>query len=289
VIIRGEGERAFCAGGDVRTVYENGIERANGSLQFFRTEYAMNQRIFDFPKPYVALMHGITMGGGLGVSVHGSHRVGDENLIMAMPETGIGFFPDVGGTYFLSHMQDSLGVYLGLTGVRMTVKDAVYVGLVDHIIPTRHFDEVVNSLQKVLEKDSNIKDTITTVLNNFSESVTEASLEKNIAEIAGCFEEKSVVDIIQNLTVRKSDWSEITLNVLKQKSPTSLVVTLIALHNATKQDFHSCMETELRLTEFFLHQPDFYEGVRAAVVDKDRTPIWHPDQVDAVEIPSGLF
>ena len=127
VVIRGMGERAFCAGGDVRAIYDNGIAKISDSQDFFDNEYRMNHSLFHFPKPYIALLHGIVMGGGLGVSVHGSHRVAAENVVMAMPETGIGFYPDIGGSYFLSRCPGKTGLYLGLTGARVTARDALFL------------------------------------------------------------------------------------------------------------------------------------------------------------------
>src|ERR1051326_5226588 len=143
VAIRGDGERAFCAGGDIRALYNAGMEKSPSAIDFYRDEYRLNAAIKHFPKPYVALLHGIVMGGGVGVSVHGSHRVGNETVSFAMPETGIGLFPDVGGSYFLPRLPGEIGMYVALTGERLNAADSLYAGVLTHIVPASATEELL--------------------------------------------------------------------------------------------------------------------------------------------------
>jgi enoyl-CoA hydratase/carnithine racemase len=275
VVIEGLGDRAFCAGGDIRQFYETGPSRVPESRDFFWHEYRMNYRIFNFPKPYISLLHGITMGGGLGVSVHGSHRIAAENLNLAMPETGIGFYPDIGGSYFLPRCLDMTGFYLGLTGERISITDAHYVGLIDAIVPKQRFNELVDAIV-ITEFSSDPRASVTRIVNQFSTAMEPSRLTAHRVEIDHCFSKASIEEIIRALRKEKISWAQETVSTLETKSPTSLKVTLRQLRKGATLDFADCMKMEFRLTNHFLLHHDFYEGVRAAVIDKDRSPKWQP-------------
>lgn len=271
VVIRGEGERAFCAGGDVRHVYALGPERSKESLAFFEHEYRMNHRIFHFPKPYIALLHGVTMGGGLGVSLHGSHCIGSEDLMFAMPETGIGYFPDVGGSYFLPRLSGKMGWYLGLTGDRINCADACFIGAIKGCVPREKFDALLSALQETPFSQTSIDD----VISAFSKDPGVSTIALKQSQIDHCFS----VDNVEMLVAELSDHDEFESTIKKtllSNSPTSLQLTFELLKRGTDLNFDQCMQMEYQLCQFFLKSHDFYEGVRAAVIDKDRKPVWRP-------------
>lgn len=281
VIIKGEGERAFCAGGDVRYCYDLGRNNVKESVRFFWEEYRMNHAIFHFPKPYIALIHGITMGGGLGVSIHGSHRIADEDLVLAMPETGIGLYPDVGGTFFLPRLLNKTGFYLGLTGNKINAVDAQYVGLIDSVVPKPKFPEIISAIADV-EFSEDAESSVTKIINSFSLANNTSELQRHHNEIDDCFSQATIEDILVALQKTKNSWCEEVVATLQTRSPTSLKVTLAALQRGSNMEFDDCMRMEYRLTQHFMQQPDFYEGIRAAIVDKDRNPRWQPANLSDV-------
>ncbi len=273
VVIRGEGERAFCAGGDIRFLYEQGPKNIDLALDFFRVEYQMNARLFHFTKPYIALMHGVTMGGGLGVSIHGSHRVAAKSLMMAMPETGIGFFPDIGASYFLPRLPGKTGWYLGLTGSRINADDAYFLGLIDFIIDESDFDAVIEELCTInlnTESHHHVSD----ILKRWAAPTNLSQITLHQPEIDRCFTGDTPQIIFEHLQRANNPWCDKILNLLQTKSPASLKITCEALAQGAQLDFDQCMEMELKIAEQCLKSPDLYEGVRAAVIDKDRNPRW---------------
>lgn len=276
VVIRGNGERGFCAGGDLRHFYEMGHAGIEASKEFFWHEYRLNYCIFNFPKPYIAFLHGITMGGGVGVSVHGSHRVAAEDLIFAMPETGIGFYPDIGSSYFLPRLLDKTGFYLGLTGTRISVADAHYAGLVDSVVSKNRFDDLINLLA-ITEFTSDARASVMQIINQLSISPEPPKLIEHRVAIDRCFSKMTMEEIIHTLQQEKTAWALNTIETLLTKSPTSLKVTLSQLQRGeTITDFAENMRMEFRMTNRFLYNRDFYEGIRAALIDKDRNPKWQP-------------
>jgi enoyl-CoA hydratase len=271
VLVRSHSERAFCAGGDIRAVYEYKQQGRNDIANFFQEEYSLNEMIKNYPKPYIALMHGITMGGGLGISIHGSLRIAADNLTLAMPETGIGFFPDVGGSYFLSRAPGETGTYIGLTSARLEVSDAYYAKLIDKVIDHRQLDKVFNQLQQNITTD---------IHSNTPPSSKLASHRKLIDE---CFSANSVEEIVARLQSTSHPWADETRNALQTKSPTSLKVTLKALRLATTLNFHQCMQMEFGIATEFLKNHDFFEGIRAVLIDKDQKPAWQPNTLEQVD------
>lgn len=280
VIIDGMGDRAFCAGGDIRALYQNGRENPEQAINFFRQEYRMNKTIFHYAKPYIAFLHGITMGGGVGVSLHGSHRVASEDLVLAMPETGIGFFPDVGGSYFLSRLKSKMGYYLGLTGERIGAADAKWLGLITHIIPKEKKSVAMEAIKNQTDKDK-----ISSILDQFCIEVSSARLINRQNQIEDCFSADSVEEIFLRLEENNTEWSLLTTKTLLSKSPTSLKVTFEQLKRGESLNFDDAMQMEFNIAHQFLKTPDFYEGVRAAVIDKDQNPQWNPAVID--EVPTN--
>ncbi len=274
VVIRGVGERAFCAGGDIRALYESGRARTPYALDFYRDEYRLNHAIKHFPKPYVALLHGIVMGGGVGVSVHGSHRVIDESVTFAMPETGIGLFPDVGGSYFLSRLPGEIGMYLALAGERLKVADCLYAGIATHFVPAAVAEALLSSLEAGNAPDF--------ALRSFAEDPGKPDLAEIREAIDRTFSAGSMEGIIAALDADDSDWSRATAGTLRKKSPTSLKVTFRQIREGKHLSFDDCMRMEFRMVNRIVAGHDFYEGVRAAIIDKDNTPQWQPADIDAV-------
>ncbi|WP_298285117.1 enoyl-CoA hydratase/isomerase family protein [Acidocella sp.] len=280
VLITGEGERGLCAGGDIRALYDSRANAGPHAEAFFRAEYRMNAAIKAYPKPYVAIMDGITMGGGVGVSAHGSVRIVTERTRMAMPETGIGFYPDVGGTWLLSQSPGEFGTYLGLTGDSFGGADAILAGFADHFVTSSQLPALIAALE-AMPATATLQ-TVQALVKGFSES-HEPPHTPYLPEIDRAFAHDRLEDIIAALQASNSDFAKKTLAVMAQKSPTSMKVTLKLLRLARgSQNLEACLEREFIATQRVVLSDEFYEGVRAAVVDKDRAPRWNPDKPEAV-------
>lgn len=281
VVVQAAEGRAFCAGGDIRMVYDKARAHLDSMTDFFFHEYHLNRAIYHFPKPYIALMDGITMGGGVGISLHGSHRVGTERLLFAMPETGIGFFPDVGGTYFLPRIQDHIGYYLGLTGARIKVDDSLLLKIVTQKI---HHEKLPNVLQGLIDTDlgDDPHRKVTEFLNMFAEPPVQSELASAATDLNHCFSATTMEGIIERLVASTTPLCKQALETLYKKSPTALKVTLAALINGDKLNFDECMQQEYRLVTRFLLEHDFIEGIRAVIIDKDQSPVWRPAKLSEV-------
>ena len=278
VLLDGAGERGLCAGGDVRGLYERTIGGgAEESALFFREEYALNARIADYPKPFVAFADGITMGGGIGLAGHAPLRIVTERSQLAMPETRIGFTPDVGGTWLLARAPGRLGEYLGLTGDVMNASDAIYAGFADHFVPSAHLD----GLREALETRADPSNPAELVLL-FDETPPPSRFEAARAWIDDAFAADTVSDIIERLRARPEPEAGAAADILGELSPTALVVTLAAVRRARElPDLRSALTQEYAIVLWFATtQPDLAEGIRAQVVDKDRSPRWQPPTLD---------
>jgi enoyl-CoA hydratase len=290
VLVRGAGERAFCAGGDVRAIYEAGRgisgDRALTSV-FFREEYELIRRIHRYPKPYVAIIDGITMGGGAGVSVNGAFRVATERTMLAMPETGIGLFPDVGATRFLNRCPGQIGRYLGLTGARVGGADALYCGFATHFVPRERLPALVAALARVDDCERSVEQ----ILAGFATDPGPAPIATRQAAIDRCFARATVEAVLDALAREASgggadaEWAADTHTGLLTKSPTSLKITLRQLIVGHRFDIEEALALEYRLTQHVMAAHDFYEGVRAVLVDKDQQPRWEPATLAAVDEP----
>ncbi len=281
VLITGEGERGLCAGGDIRALYDNRAQALEYGPTFFRTEYSMNAHIAAYKKPYIALMDGITMGGGVGVSAHGSVRIVTERTRMAMPETGIGFFPDVGGTWLLAHAPGEVGSFMGLTGDGFGGADAIYAGFADYFVQSEKLPALLDALTAL--PVSTTRADIRAVVANFAQDVP-APMDAHRAEIDAAFAHDSVEEIVSALKASGSEFAQKTLAVMAQKSPTSMKVTLRLLRLArADKSLTDALEREFAAVHTVLASDEFYEGVRAAVVDKDRNPKWRPATLEEVD------
>lgn len=282
VVIRSAGGKAFCAGGDVRWLYETGQQRSPEQLRFFKEEYRLNQLIHDYPKPYIALMDGITMGGGVGVSLHGSHPVASHAFVFAMPETSIGFFPDIGASFLLSRCPGKMGVYLGLTGNRLNAQEALAVGLVKYLIPSTAFEGIIDAF---LQADLSINpdDAVSSCLSRFAEPVNFKSIADLQTNVDTCFSYSDIASILNALAQVEDVWHQKILHTLLQLSPLSLCVTLAQLSRAANMSFDECIQMDYCLVQHFMSAHDFYEGVRALLIDKDKSPKWSPNDLKMVE------
>ena len=268
IVIRGAGDRAFCAGGDVVSLYHAGKDNHEAFTGFFWDEYRADYLTSILSKPYVALVDGIVMGGGVGLSVHGPYRVVTDKTLFAMPETGIGLIPDVGGTHLLGHMPGQAGVYLGLLGERLKAADCLHVGIGTHYVPSEKIEALLEAL---VTDGSPVED----ILARFHEDPGAAPLIEHQAEIDRLFAGDTVEDIAAALQ-EGGEWGASLRERLLGLSPTSLKLTLRAVRAGAQLDLAGCLRQEYRLVCHIRHGHDFYEGVRAQLVDKDRSPKWNP-------------
>lgn len=281
ILVQGAGEKAFCAGGDIRNIYEARNDPKLCIKQFFWDEYRLNQRIFHYPKPYIALLDGITMGGGVGISVHGSYRIATERFVFAMPETSIGFFPDVGGTYFLPRCPGETGTYLGLTGERIKTPDAAYLSLVNYYVLSENMTEMIDTL--ITDNFGNhVNEDIASRIKAAGANPGVPNLAEYRNDIDHCFKFDSVEEIISALQQRKNEWCDKTANLLLTKSPTSLKVTLAALRKGKQLNLDQCLQMEYRMDLRFLQGHDLYEGIRSVIIDKDQKPNWQPKDLEQI-------
>lgn len=281
VVLAGEGERGLCAGGDIRALYTLGKAGDPSVTQFWREEFPLNQVIANYPRPYVALMDGITMGGGVGLASHGRYRIVTERTRLAMPETGIGYFPDVGATWLLPRAPGETGTWLGLTGSEIGAQDAIHAGLADCHVRSSRLGELVDALA-ALEPGCR-SDAVGACLAQFSEDAQPGILVENAAIIDRTFAFDRVEDIVEALEREEGDFAARTLEALGRRSPTSLKLTLRLLRAGRDSDsLEDCLEREFSAGIAVLRGHDFYEGVRAAVIDKDRSPSWSPPTIAGV-------
>jgi enoyl-CoA hydratase len=287
VVIKGAGDRAFCAGGDVRAVRQSIIEYdgdANPELaqEFFYEEYILNHQIHTSRKPYIALIDRVCMGGGVGLSVHGSFRIATERTRVGMPETTIGLFPDVGGAWFLSRLPGETGTYLALTGVPVTVGDCAALGISTHVVSSENLEEIEAKLHAAdLSGDAHAA--VKAVLDGYVIDAGEAPTADARDEIDRCFSADRVEDIVARLEASGTEFAAHALETLASKSPTSLKVTLEQIRRGGRATtFGETMTMEYRMSQHFARGNDFPEGVRALLVDKDHKPNWKPARLEDV-------
>ncbi|MFF5973774.1 enoyl-CoA hydratase/isomerase family protein [Streptomyces sp. NPDC012769] len=274
VVIRGAGERGLCAGGDIRAIHDDARAGGTASVDFWRDEYRLNARIARFPKPYVAFMDGIVMGGGVGVSGHGSVRIVTERSRVAMPETGIGFVPDVGGTHLLSRAPGELGTHLALTGAQADAADALLAGLADHFVPSAALPALAADLTRLPAAEA---------VARHARPAPAGGLAARRDWIDACYTADTVEGIVERLTDSGVPEAKETATVLLTRSPTALKATLAALRRArTLDSLEATLNMEFRLSCAALSSPDLVEGIRAQVVDKDRDPRWTPPTLAGV-------
>ena len=281
ILLEGAGERGLCAGGDIRALWESSKVKGDLGKILWREEYILNARIKKFPKPYVAFMDGIVMGGGVGLSAHSSHRVVTERTKLAMPEVGLGFFPDVGGTWLLSHSPGEIGTYFGLTGQTMNGPDAIYARFADAVVPSAKLAALRDALTKVRPGTSSYE--IKALIAGFSTGETTGPVAAMQTRIDAWFTHDRMEDIVGSLQRDGSELALSTLKTLNEKSPRGMVVTLKLLRLArTASSLEECLVREYRAALEVFASDDFREGVRAAVIDKDRNPKWSPPRIEDV-------
>jgi enoyl-CoA hydratase len=281
ILLEGAGERGLCAGGDIRALYEDSKVKGDLGKILWREEYILNARIAKFPKPYVAFMDGIVMGGGVGLSAHGSHRVVTERTKLAMPEVGLGFFPDVGGTYLLSRSPGEIGTYFGLTGHTMNGPDAIYARFADAVVPSGKLAALRETLIN-LRANANAAE-VKAAISGFSTGETAGPVAATQPQIDRWFSHDRMHDIVTALKADGSELAQATLKTLNEKSPRGMVVALKLMRLARRaSSLEQCLVREYRAALEVFASDDFREGVRAAVIDKDRNPKWSPPRIEDV-------
>ncbi|MCK8783487.1 enoyl-CoA hydratase/isomerase family protein [Roseomonas sp. NAR14] len=286
VLLEGAGGRAFCAGGDVRRIRQLSLDGDTAGIEaFFAGEYGVNAGIADFGKPWISLIDGVCMGGGIGVSVHGSHRVVTEHALLAMPETAIALFPDVGTSHVLPRLRatpegapGALGNWLAMTGARLAGAEAVSAGLATHYVPRGKLP----ALREALLREG------PDAIGAFAESPPPPSFADALPAIDRCFGAPTVPAILDALEHEDSEWARAQIDILRRMSPTSLFVTRELLRRGAGMDLAGCLAMELALTRTVTRTPDFIEGVRAVLVDKDNRPQWTPPTIEAMDRASVL-
>ncbi|XP_023384577.1 3-hydroxyisobutyryl-CoA hydrolase, mitochondrial isoform X5 [Pteropus vampyrus] len=283
IIIKGAGEKAFCAGGDIRAVVEAVKLAPKKAHDFFRREYILNNAIGSFQKPYVALIHGITMGAGAGLSVHGQFRVATEKTVFAMPETAIGLFPDVGGGYFLPRLQGKLGYFLGLTGFRVKGRDVYTAGIATHFVDSEKLVMLEEDLLALKSpSEENIADILETYHTKSRIDQDKSYIFEHMDKINSWFSANTVEQIIENLQQDGSPFALEQLKVINKMSPTSLKIALRQLMAGSSKTLQEVLTMEYRLVRACVVCHDFHEGVRAVLIDKDRSPKWKPANLKEV-------
>lgn len=275
LVLDGKGERAFCAGGDIQEMYDTA--RAGDydyGRQFWRDEYRMNAKLFEFPKPVASFLQGFTMGGGVGVGCHGSHRVVCESSQIAMPECGIGLIPDVGGSLILARAPGRLGEYLGVTATRMGPADAMYAGFADYYVPEAHWPALITNLAETGDWER---------IDAAAETPPEGKLNDMQAEIDSHFGGERLGDILRSLHAEDTDFTTATLKAMSRNSPLSMAATVEVIHRVRGTDsIRAALGQEYRFTHRSAEHGDFIEGIRAAIIDKDRNPRWKHENAAVV-------
>ncbi len=284
VCLSGAGEKGLCAGGDMRKFYD--LEAKNVAAyaeRFFSTEYRLDALIHNYSKPIIAYMNGIVMGGGVGLSVGASHRIVTETTKWAMPEMNIGFFPDVGASFFLNQMPDYIGRYLALTAKIIRANDTMYIGVADYAIQSSEWHIIEEKLLNQAWSQASIHQDLDAFFDsNSTKAVDIAELKAHLEDINHHFKHGTVEEIVASLEVKSADgneWATLALKTLLTKSPTSLKLTLQQLINGENKSLNECLAMEKNIAIHFMNTPDFYEGVRAVLVDKDGSPNWNPNKL----------
>ena len=289
VLIQGSGDRGLCSGGDVVSLHDSAAKNdLAGIVPFFRDEYTLDHRIYAYSKPYIAIMNGLVLGGGVGIAVSGSHRVVTDSTRLGMPEVGIGFSPDVGGPYYLANAPCNVGNYMALTGTHISGADAVYTGMADVLVPDARLDELIERLEHV-QGPNHVGD----ILAEFNQPAPSA-LETEAHWIETAFGQNSVEDIITAVRETAEQGNEVAhkaLKALQRNSPTGMKVALEAIRRAKTQTLAETLTQDLRTTMHAVAGPDLAEGIRAQLIDKDRNPQWSPATLEEVtdELVEAFF
>jgi enoyl-CoA hydratase/carnithine racemase len=286
VLLKGAGDKAFCAGGDIRSLYQSFKDSGTLHRDFFIAEYPLDYLLYSYPKPYLVLMDGITMGGGMGLAQGSTLRIVGERTRIAMPEVGIGLFPDVGASYFLSRLPGALGPYLALTGVQIRGADAVYARLADVYLPPAAIESLTDDLSRLTWSDEGRDELRRLIHGRAALGLPAPSLSVLRPAIDLHFSQGTVSDMLASLDAESRteylDWAQQTAKLIRNRSPTMLSVTLRQLQRGKTLELADCFRMELGMVEQCFEQGDFVEGVRALLIDKDNSPRWKPSRLDEV-------
>lgn len=286
VLVRGAGERAFCAGGDIRALHQSFKSGGNLHREFFAAEYPLDYLLYAYPKPYVVLLDGITMGGGMGIAQGSTLRIVGDRTRIAMPEVAIGFFPDVGASYFLSRLPGALGIYLALTGVQIRGTDALYSQLADVYLASDAIASLTEDLVALTWTDDHSSDLRRFIHTRAAVGLAAPSLSVLRPAIDSHFTRPSVPAILASLQAETrpeyADWAQQTAQLMCSRSPTMLCVTLSQLNRGRDMNLAACFRMEMSMTQECFEQGDFMEGVRALIIDKDNAPKWQPSKLQDV-------
>lgn len=285
VVLRAEGERAFCAGGDIRSLYDSHLAGDGMFVTFFEEEYALDQHIHEYSKPIIALMHGYVLGGGMGLVQGASVRIVSERARLGMPEVAIGYFPDVGGSYFLPRLPQHFGFWMGVTGQHINAADSLAVGLADAYLSTANFDTFLTALSEA-NWDGNAHDVVARmVAEHTEEAPTNTEHADHLSLINQHFSHTSVASILASLESEQgaSEWAQNTINVMRSRSPLAMATTLTMLHTGAKLSLSDCFALEIHLDKQWFDKGNIVEGVRALIVDKDKNPQWQPASIEAID------
>eukprot|EP00658_Telonema_sp_P-2_P012039 TRINITY_DN14591_c0_g1_i2.p1 TRINITY_DN14591_c0_g1~~TRINITY_DN14591_c0_g1_i2.p1 ORF type:complete len:446 (-),score=102.12 TRINITY_DN14591_c0_g1_i2:110-1318(-) len=288
IVQQGAGTKAFCAGGDVAALYKskvNGEGEPGVTSNFFQEEYKLNHLIGSSNKPVISLLDGITMGGGVGLSVHGDFRIVTERSMFAMPETAIGLFPDVGGSHFLPRLPGQIGMFLALTGARLRAADLIYSRIGTHFVPSDRLEELIDRLQQLEAPAHMMRESIELALSEVEDTPEgHFTLQEHRDKIDGLFSGETVEQILAGLDADGTEWATKQAGLLRKMSPTSLKITHRQIREGASKDLAECLQMEYDMTQACMANKDFFEGVRAVLIDKDNTPVWHPTELDQVSV-----
>jgi enoyl-CoA hydratase/carnithine racemase len=286
VLIKGAGEKAFCAGGDIRAMHESATTGKTEHEDFFRDEYQLDHYLHRFPKPYVALMDGICMGGGMGVAQAAKLRIVTDRTRIAMPEVGIGLFPDVGGSYFLSRLPGSLGIYLALTGNQIRASDALYAQLADVYLARPAIEQLDNVLDELRWSNDHSADLYGAIRKLASTDYPAAPLAALRCVVDLHFTHTTVAAIMQSLRGEQRpeyiEWAQQAVKTMEGRSPTMMMVSLKQQQLGETMTLADCFRMELGMTKQCFKHGDIIEGVRALIIDKDHSPKWQPARLEEV-------
>ncbi len=287
ILLKSNYDKAFCAGGDIKDIYTLHQEGRRSELEkFFRDSYELNRLIFNYPKPYISLIHGINMGGGMGISIHGTFRIVSEHATLAMPEVYIGLFPDAVAAHFLARCPGLLGLFLGLTGYSMNAADALYTGIATHYVPRENFELLTETLVNT-PLTGNFKEVVYEVIEMFStgEPPILSEIAKNRDLIEKTFSQ-DLESIITEITLSKNTWLKKVGKDLSRANPLSLKITFKMLKEAYRKNFEDLFHQNLKLAKFFIEGEDFYEGIRGLLIDKEKGPSWQFASTE--DVPDAL-
>lgn len=285
VVVSGAGDRAFCAGGDIRSLYESMKEGRDDHLTFFEEEFALNEYIYTYPKPYIAFLDGYVMGGGMGISQGATYRIATERTKLSMPETAIGYFPDVGGSYFLSRCPDSIGIYLGLIGKSIQAQDAVYSHLADWVMNSDCFPQLLKQLEG-LSSAKPLSIQIDTILKGLG--ALDHAVDANFSYIGKLINQCFSLDTVEAIEIalnelgqkEPAEWITEALNKMSTNSPIAMAGTLRMIQAGASLDLSQCFAMELVLAKHWMVVGDFIEGIRALIIDKDNNPQWRYSKIE---------